>query len=134
MAEKCLTLFPEELKEPRAGPISPTVTANRYSKRGFTKYYSAAAKKTPSPPPTATTEDVGKETAGYLEKRYGRNLPLTAASFAKRSMRRRLAGVLLCDSVPECQETAGQDEDVSKTDVFLYPMGMSAIWSVHHLP
>ncbi|RXW22168.1 hypothetical protein EST38_g3671 [Candolleomyces aberdarensis] len=144
LADKCLALLPEELKEPRVVPATPTAAANRYSKGGFTKHYSAAAKKTPSPPPTATTEDVGNDTAVYLEERYGRNLPLTAASFAKRALRRRLAGVLLCDSVPECQETAGQEElqvgpstrgvkDVTETDVFMYPTGMSAIWSAHQL-
>ncbi|KAJ2933038.1 hypothetical protein H1R20_g4033, partial [Candolleomyces eurysporus] len=72
--------------------VSATSTAasNRYSKGGFTKH-SAAVKKTPSPPPTATAADVGNDTAVHLEERYGRNLPLTAASFAKRALRRRLA-------------------------------------------
>ncbi|KAJ2933041.1 hypothetical protein H1R20_g4035, partial [Candolleomyces eurysporus] len=137
LADKCLALLLEELKEPRVVPATPTAAANRYSKGGFTKHYSVAVKKTPSPPPTATAEDVCNDTTVYLEERYGCNLPLTAASFAKRALRRRLAGILLCDRVPECRETAGQElkvgpstrgvKDVSETDIFMYPMGMSAI-------
>ncbi|RXW14164.1 hypothetical protein EST38_g11689 [Candolleomyces aberdarensis] len=49
---------------------------------------------------------MANDTAVYLEERYGRNFPLTTTSFAKRTLRRRLTGVLLCDSVPECKETA----------------------------
>ena len=138
LAEKCLSLLAEESK----APPTPTVTSNRYSKGGFTKHY---ATKKPSPPPQPTAREDGEEDSTiYLEERYGRNLPLTAAMFAKRALRRRLAGVLLCDSVPECQEVAGKEglvvgpstrgvQEVSENDVFLYPTGMSAIWSAHQL-
>ncbi|KAJ3529413.1 hypothetical protein NMY22_g9010 [Coprinellus aureogranulatus] len=137
LAEKCLSLLPEETKAP--APVAPS---NRYSKGGFTKHYSA---KKPSPPPQPPAREDGEEDSTvYLEERYGRNLPLSAATFAKRALRRRLAGVLLCDSVPECQETAGKKDlvvgpstrgvqDVSENDVYLYPTGMSAIWSAHQL-
>ncbi|RXW21223.1 hypothetical protein EST38_g4637 [Candolleomyces aberdarensis] len=126
LADKWLALLPEEHREPRVVPATPTAAANRYSKGAFTKHYSVAVKKTLSPPPTAT------HTAVYLEERYGRNLPLTAASFAERALRivSRLSAVLLCDSVPEYQETAGQEElkvgpstrgvkDVSETEVYI---------------
>lgn len=129
LADKCLMSLQKETAPPKNA---------RYSKGGFTKHYSSANAKASKP------EDVDENTSTYLEERYGRNLPLSAATFAKHALRRRLAGVLLCDSVPECRETAGTEDlivgpstrgvqEVKESDVYLYPSGMSAIWSAHQL-
>jgi len=78
-----------------------------------------------------------------LEERYGRNLPVEAAASAKRAMRRRIAGVLVHDT-PNHWSHAGEQsaelgpstrgvKEVSEEDVFLYPTGMSAIFSAHQL-
>ncbi|KAG9313497.1 pyridoxal phosphate-dependent transferase [Chiua virens] len=83
----------------------------------------------------------------YLEERYGRNLPLNAASFAKRALRRRIAGVLVGDNIQDgpqgsCAWFAGTSkldqgnrsvQGVGEDDVFLYPTGMAAIWNAHQL-
>lgn len=82
----------------------------------------------------------------YLEERYGRSLPLSSYSVAKRALRRRIAGVLLRDSNSPSDpvEPLGADEtavgeswrgvkNVSEDDVYLYPTGMSAIWHSHQL-
>lgn len=131
-AEKCISLLPEEAKK-TAQPVVQRVVNKRY---GAKKSPTKANGKTPS----SQDDDVNTT---YLEERYGRNLPLTAGGFAKRALKRRLAGVLLCD-VPDCQGEAGQEDltigpstrgvqDVSDNDVYLYPTGMCAIWSSHQL-
>ncbi|KAG8893450.1 hypothetical protein FRB99_001941 [Tulasnella sp. 403] len=84
--------------------------------------------------------------AHYLEERYGRNLPMSSYNVAKRALRRRIAGVLLRDSVSPSDpvESLGSAEtnvgeswrsirNVSEDDVYLYPTGMSAIWHAHQL-
>jgi cystathionine gamma-synthase len=132
-AEKCLSLLPEEAKKiPQ--PAAQRVVNKRYG-----------AKKSPTTAnfgkgPTSQEDDVNTT---YLEERYGRNLPVAEAAFAKRALKRRIAGVLLCD-VPDCQGQAGQEDlavgpstrgvkDVSDGDVYLYPTGMCAIWNSHQL-
>lgn len=132
-AEKCLSLLPEEAKKVLQ-PVSQRVVNKRYG-----------AKKSPTTASfgktSATQEDDVNTT--YLEERYGRNLPLGEAAFAKRALKRRIAGVLLCD-VPDCHGQAGQEDlavgpstrgvkDVSDGDVYLYPTGMCAIWNSHQL-
>ncbi|KAF8629819.1 hypothetical protein AX15_003264 [Amanita polypyramis BW_CC] len=80
----------------------------------------------------------------YLEERYGRNLPVSVAASAKRALRRRLAGVLIKDTAGDCagEPCEGQTSlelgpssravrDVAEGDVYLFPNGMSAIWSAH---
>ncbi|KAG2008623.1 cystathionine gamma-synthase [Coprinopsis cinerea AmutBmut pab1-1] len=172
-AEKCLSLLPKEDRNRTVKaverPVSPVQRRGLPAGRGFNKHYSAVKKgaqgvsstspRSPTFPPISPTttngngavpanncgcgdEDEAMDSV-YLEERYGRNLPLSAASFAKRALRRRVAGVLLCD-VPDCQGTAGQEDlvvgpstrgvkDVSENDVYLYPSGMTAIWSAHQV-
>jgi cystathionine gamma-synthase len=75
--------------------------------------------------------------AVYVEQRYGRNLDVAAAKQAKRALRRRIAGVLVrdesaLDSEVEITQSM-RGVPVSEHDVFLFPSGMSAIWSAHQL-
>ena len=82
----------------------------------------------------------------YVEERYGRNLPVSYAASAKRAIRRRIAGVLIRDSGSDCQgePCAGNKNlelgpssrgiaEVSEDDVYLFPTGMSTIWSAHNI-
>ncbi|KAF8521026.1 PLP-dependent transferase [Gautieria morchelliformis] len=75
----------------------------------------------------------------YMEERYGRNMPLTAAWVAKRTLRRRIAGVLAREdeSSPtgddELQPSTRGVEGVTEDDVYLFPTGMAAIWNAHQL-
>ncbi|EIW78262.1 PLP-dependent transferase [Coniophora puteana RWD-64-598 SS2] len=117
-----------------------------------------AAQPAPSPSVPQTTppdaESLSRDQTMYLEERYGRNLPLSSAPHAKRALRRRIAGVLLHDDSPSPAPSdaddaigqAGAEEPlaplgpssrgvpgVTEHDVFLFPTGMSAIWSAHQL-
>ena len=83
------------------------------------------------------------EQAVYLEQRYGRNLDVSAVAQAKRALRRRIAGVLVHDkSAVDGEVGVGVEVEVAQSvrgvavtedDVFLFPTGMSAIWTAHQL-
>lgn len=150
LADHCLSMLPEESVQ----PASPPPPLNRPSK-GRNKHYAAKGSVTAvegiklnhlASPPVSPTEDLSKDQSVYLEERYGRNLPVGSAASAKHALRRRIAGVLLRDSVdegPSGPYAGGQDveigpssrgvTDVTENDVFLFPTGMSAIWNAHHL-
>lgn len=150
LAEKCLSVLSDD--NLRARPISPT--SSRFPTRGHNRHYSVNNSKLPSSPTLASFEpsrdaqrdDMGSDHNVYLEERYGRNLPLSAAASAKRALRRRIAGVLIHDNPSDNQEEsdAGQKDlavgpssrgvkDVSEDDVYLYQTGMAAIWNAHNL-
>lgn len=100
---------------------------------------------------TVEPEILNSDATTYLEERYGRNLPLTSASLAKKALRRRIAGKLE-DSAPGSNPTQdlledGVNEDigvsgsiaeidqarVNESDVWLMPTGMSAIFHAHQV-
>jgi cystathionine gamma-synthase len=104
--------------------------------------------------PPAEEDELSADQTTYLEERYGRNLPQCSAAQAKRALRRRIAGVLVGDtcasptlrslaSSPEPCITGSDNaelepstrgvETVTEDDVFLFPTGMTAIWSAHQL-
>jgi len=128
-AEHCLSLLPEE-----AVPASPTIYAKP---RSAHKYYSVKeGRQSLSTAPDALCDDQST----YLEERYGRNLPQDSADFAKRALRRRIAGVLLRDEAPDWEVVGSPNSElrpstrgpgVTEEDVYLYPTGMAAIWSAH---
>ena len=138
LAEKCLSLWPED------NSTVPSTVSSRFPSRGHNRHYSTSkpSSKPPSPP---IVEDLSKDHSVYLEERYGRNLPLAAAAFAKCALRSRIAGVLKENS-SDCQGepcTEGKDllvgpssrgvTEVTAHDVYLYPTGMSAIWNAHSM-
>lgn len=129
-AEHCLSLLPEE-----AVPASPT----SYSKPKFAhKYYSVREKRKSQP--TSPVDALSDDHSTYLEERYGRNLSHDAGAFAKRALRRRIAGVLLRDE-PAVWDAVGSTNSelkpstrghgITEDDVYLYPTGMAAIWNAH---
>ncbi|CAK5284239.1 unnamed protein product, partial [Mycena citricolor] len=140
LAEHCLSLLPVETTfVPNGLQHTP--------RRAYNKHYSAKAK------PSSPTESVGRniddlslDHSMYVEERYGRNLPLSAAATAKRALRMRIAGVLVRDAPLESSDAldngdknadvaaVGRGVDgLSEDDVFLYPTGMAAIWNSHQL-
>lgn len=144
LAERCLALLPKDTPAAVQRPASPA--DGRLPIKGHNRHYSAM-KKSPPPPPgprtgdaqrAATTDDLNPDSV-YLEERYGRNLPLSAAAFAKRALRSRVAGVLVRDDhgSPSEELFVGPSmrgiSTVAAEDVFLYPTGMSAIWSAHNI-
>jgi cystathionine gamma-synthase len=155
-AEHCLSLLPgqdeQNLQSSASPPGSPTLTRSPF--RASNKHYSvkqptAWIPSTGVSQPSSTvmpSDMLSKDQSTYLEERYGRNLPLGAAAFAKRALRRRIAGVLIGDNMqdgPQGPCAGAQDveigpssrgvQDVSEDDVFLFPTGMAAIWNAHQL-
>lgn len=147
LAEKCLSLWPHDSSTIQR----PTPGSSRFPSRGHNRHYSAV--KNPCEPCSPKSDspsfpivdNLGKDHSVYLEERYGRNLPLAAAAFAKRALRSRVAGVLkenssICQSEPYTEQkdlvvgpsTRGVAE-VAVDDVYLYPTGMAAIWNAHNL-
>jgi len=131
-AEYCLTLLPEE-----TFPASPTI----YTKpKSAHRYYSVKGQRQslPTTPCVALSDDYST----YLEERYGRNLSQDAATFAKRALRRRIAGVLLRDEPADWDAVGSTNSElqpstrgpgVTEDDVYLYPTGMAAIWNAHQM-
>ncbi|KAJ3715031.1 pyridoxal phosphate-dependent transferase [Lentinula raphanica] len=137
LAEQCLSLLPES-------PPSPTnplpIPARGISFKSSHRHYGVKGARRISPP--AVVEDLNADHSMYLEERYGRNLPQSAAAAAKRALRRRIAGVLLrdtpkCDSDRDGSPPLGPStrgvSNVSENDVYLYAGGMNAIWNAHQL-
>ncbi|OCH86457.1 PLP-dependent transferase [Obba rivulosa] len=154
LADRCLSMLPEEAPVARSPTAPsfvrpPTKPGNRhYSNKSFswTPETSPPLSKSPSSgrwSPAAPGETLSSDQDTYVEERYGRNLPLESAAFAKRALRRRIAGVLVRDSPTEWSIAGGQEaevgpstrgvESVSEEDVFLFSTGMSAIWAAHQL-
>ena len=95
------------------------------------------------------SENLTPDLSVYVEERYGRNLPLSSASLAKRALRRRIAGTLLADRQEHAQnghaersaeesalitgETMRVGTGVTEENVWLYPTGMSAIFHAHQV-
>ena len=129
-AEHCLSQLPEE-----AVPVSPTTYAKPKSVH---RYYSVKEKR--QSPPGTPDDTLSDDHSTYLEERYGRNLSKDAGTFAKRALRRRIAGVLLHDE-PAVWDAVGsinpelkpstRGQGLTEDDVYLYPTGMTAIWNAH---
>ncbi|KAG6334183.1 hypothetical protein ID866_4912 [Astraeus odoratus] len=153
LAEHCLVLlYSQQPPSPVSPPHSPTNT--RSSFKALNKHYSVKhTSKAPSfggresaPLPTPLPESLNRDQSTYIEERYGRNLPLTAGIYAKRALRRRIAGVLVRDTMDDGPQGASAGaldaelgpsnrgvKDVTEDDVFLFPTGMAAIWNAHQL-
>jgi len=91
---------------------------------------------------TTPNDAISDDQSTYLEERYGRNLSQDAGTFAKRALRRRIAGVLLRDGPADWDAVGSADSElqpstrgpgVTEDDVYLYPTGMTAIWNAHQM-
>lgn len=145
LAAQCLSMLPDETTPSSPTIASPPIFAKRSaSNRHYAKQSSFSTTPTTSSPPAEfISEAFDADHATYLEERYGRNLPVEAAASAKRAMRRRIAGVLVHDTPNDWSQAGEQSvelgpstrgvKEVSEDDVFLYPTGMSAIFSAHQL-
>lgn len=143
LAERCLSMIPDEPQS--TSPIAirmPSKPSNRHYARSPSTS-SPAPFHASSSNPSQSHGDAENLDATYLEERYGRNMPVESAASAKRAMRRRIAGVLVRDSPSDWADVGKQDielgpstrgvKEVTEDDVFLYPTGMTAIWSAHQL-
>ncbi|KAG0148486.1 hypothetical protein CROQUDRAFT_41323 [Cronartium quercuum f. sp. fusiforme G11] len=160
-AERCLRLLGscpvrEEThasSQTEKSPMSPTAqvqltsppTPRRLAFSGARRHYSVMPKVNPPPVcPTPKTidqvESMAEAAATYLEERYGRNLPITQATMAKLALRRRIAGVLRDEdghskpSLDPNESTKPSERGItqlSESDVYLFPNGMSSIFYAH---
>ncbi|KIY69232.1 PLP-dependent transferase [Cylindrobasidium torrendii FP15055 ss-10] len=135
LADYCLAMLKKGNESPTTPPLRTKPSNRHYAAKGFAK--GAAAR----------TESIDDSQSNYLEERYGRNLPLAYGPSAKRALRRRIAGVLEQQHVINtsiCEEPAmgveglavgpsSRISEMSESDVFLFPTGMSAIYNAHRL-
>lgn len=143
------------LPDEPSSPIAPSSPGLARPSKGGNRHYSnrslsngTGTNKSPViptqvPSAVAAAEALTKDHSVYLEERYGRNLSLSSASSAKRVLRRRIAGVLIKDTATPDLPIQEEEMEIgpstrgvstlSEDDVYLYPTGMSAIWSAHHL-
>lgn len=159
LAEKCLSLLPDDAQLPTSRSPPPSPTSRFPTKVGHNRHYSVKGSTTgPKPTSPATpqeqlksqgAENLSSDHAVYFEERYGRNLPISAATSAKRALRRRVAGTLIKADCPEVENnnavpSAGEEDtktgpssrgvaNVTEDDVYLFPCGMAAIWNAHKL-
>lgn len=155
LAEHCITLL--NMQRTLPFPASPQLpTPPRSPFKALNKHYAAKPKSGPPSPRETGLSNVSstiqprdilsKDQDYYIEERYGRSLPLSAEAHAKRALRRRIADVLVHDTMddgPQGPSAGALDaqigpsrraiEDVTEDDVFLYPTGMAAIWNAHQL-
>lgn len=146
LADRCLSMIPEET--PAASPVAPRKPTKPGNRHYAARSSPAPTPTSPTPPPFPSSQTAGSGDpedldATYLEERYGRNLPVESAASAKRALRRRIAGVLVRDSPSDWADVGKPDielrastrgvSEVTEDDVYLYPTGMSAIWSAHQL-
>ncbi|KAG2356099.1 pyridoxal phosphate-dependent transferase [Suillus spraguei] len=100
LAVYCLSLLSAE--SPHSPVLSPKSARTPF--KTLNRHYSAKCAPQSSslgsaPPLSSNSQDeLSKDQSTYLEERYGRNLPVSAGSYAKRAMRRRIAGVLVRDN------------------------------------
>ena len=156
LADYCLTLLdsqqPQSPVSPPQSPItsrSPFMALNRhYSIKHVAKSPSLGNGECQSSITFSASrpEALSQDQTTYIEERYGRNLPLNAGAYSKRALRRRIAGVLVHDTMddgPQGPSAGALDAEVGPSsrgvkgvtehDVFLYPTGMAAIWNAHQL-
>lgn len=153
-AERCLAILDSQQLSSLASPPQP-LASWRSQYKAPNKHYSKHMPGSPSVGvesrssvslPSYSREALCKDQDTYIEERYGRNLPLSAGAHAKRALRRRIAGVLVHDTMddgPHGPSAGALDaelgpsrrgvKDVTENDVFLFPTGMAAIWNAHQL-
>lgn len=134
-ADHCLGLL--EKQKPSLEPHSPSLTSTKGRNRHYSSKHHRSVSST-----SEITENFKAEEASYLEERYARNLPANAAMDAKKTLKRRIAGVILREEETPCHAkevspsigpSTRRVPNISEDDVFLFPGGMCAIWHAHQL-
>lgn len=80
-----------------------------------------------------------EETSRFVEERFGRNLDISLVERAKVAIKRRIAGTLTTDvdvgnhPLPQAEPSNRGVHGLSEQDIYLYPMGMNAIFNMHRL-
>lgn len=80
-----------------------------------------------------------EESSRFVEERFGRNLDISLVERAKVAIKRRIAGTLTTDvdvgnhPLPQAEPSNRGVHGLSEQDIYLYPMGMNAIFNMHRL-
>ncbi|KAJ3499791.1 hypothetical protein NLG97_g63 [Lecanicillium saksenae] len=112
--------------------LKPSRGPRRYQRTGSVDESAGATAKIIS----AASND-SKESSRFLEERFGRNLDLTLAEKAKSAIRRRIAGSLVgeidltAEPVSDLPVSSVRVNNLSESDIYLFPAGMNAIFNAH---
>lgn len=143
-AEFCYKAFNDGLLV-ETGSFSSVGRPQR-SCKGPKRYQRAASMEHTQAPPSTAPHEIDKSMAisdrsdytQFVEERFGRNLDLSLVKNAKLAIKRRIAGSLtanvdLNEALALTWDTNNgrRVRDLSDSDVFLYPTGMSAIFNMH---
>jgi cystathionine gamma-synthase len=143
-AEFCQGLLAAGLMVPATVPYGSSAEApnvrplrgpKRYQRPGSVDGFAPAASKRPSPPAEDPVES--RESSLFLEERFGRNLNLSLVKPAKSAIRRRIAGALTHEvdlqdgPLPSMQTNSRGIVNLREDDIYLFPMGMNAIYNAH---
>lgn len=87
----------------------------------------------------SAANDDGDESSRFVEERFGRNLDISLVNRAKVAIKRRIAGTLTTsvdvdrNPLPQVELSNRGVHELSENDIYLYPMGMNAIFNTHRL-
>jgi cystathionine gamma-synthase len=131
---------------------SSLLQPSQRSSKGPRRYQRESADKTSPKAPSKSKESKassastngseaeGQECVLHVEERYGRNLDLSLAPEAKIAVKRRIAGLLTANvelrkaiGIPGNPLTTRLPKGFSEEDVYLFPTGMSSIFTTHQV-
>lgn len=143
-AEFCHSLLKQGLLVPDDSHRAPASPVRQTACKGPRRYQkpmsiddtlttaSLRAGQTKGPPPDSD------ESSRFVEERFGRNLDLSFVERAQTAIRRRIAGTMTSDvdvsshPLPQA-EPSNRGVHLTEHDIYLYPMGMNAIFNTHRL-
>lgn len=143
-AEFCHSLLNQGLLVPDDSRKPPTSPIRQVPCRGPRRYQRPMS--IDDTLPTASSrpgQDNGsapdsEESSRFVEERFGRNLDISFVERAKTAIRRRIAGTMASDvdvsshPLPQA-EPSNRGVHLTEQDIYLYPMGMNAIFNTHRL-
>ncbi|KAF3763729.1 PLP-dependent transferase [Cryphonectria parasitica EP155] len=144
-AEFCHGLLAQGLLVPAGSPkaapvrqLPPCKGPRRYQKPMSVDDLASTAPARNSQQPDASGPD-SEESSRFVEERFGRNLDISLVERAKTAIRRRIAGTLTSDvdvgeePLPQAEPSNRGVQGLTEHDIYIYPMGMNAIFNTHRL-
>lgn len=144
-AEFCHSLLKQGLLVPDDSHKPPTSPIRQVQCRGPRRYQKPMSiddtlTTTASPRPVQENPSApdSEESSRFVEERFGRNLDISFVERAKTAIRRRIAGTMTSDvdvsshPLPQA-EPSNRGVHLTEQDIYLYPMGMNAIFNTHRL-
>ncbi|CAN8105001.1 unnamed protein product [Discula destructiva] len=146
-AEFCHSLFLQGLlvEDGAQRPPPPVAPVRQVACKGPRRYQRpmsidrTASTTSSTPAVTNTSDSDPDETSSFVEERFGRNLDISLVERAKIAIKRRIAGTLTANvdvdshPLPQAEPSNRGVHGLSEQDIYLYPMGMNAIFNTHRL-